>query len=309
MKRYSTQLKTVLEDGKLTLIIRAVLVAVSTIAVITVHETVHLLVGRMADIPAVFTNLTAAGLPKGSDVHQYGPAQLALMNGIAPLLTVVFGFFVYYVLANRRATLGHVRYFFTWWAIFGIPYLGLQMIIIIHPVDYSGNGADSAAVAGYLHLSLLVRAIICLAGFLYYMMSAVWVLGAISAADRDIVPSESGLAVPLWRQMSGWLLIAVAVFSTIWLAVRALHDIPYGPLFLVFGGWGIGTAFLTSWKSSAVKTMWKHWMLPGILGMLALIPLGYDYASMWLLILPPLVAATMFAAHDAFALRTRIGAR
>ncbi len=92
---------TALIDGKLTLITRAVLVAASTIAIITLHETLHLLVGRLAGIPAVFTGLTSAGLPKGIDAHQYGPTQLTLMNGIAPLLTVVFGFVVYYALAKR----------------------------------------------------------------------------------------------------------------------------------------------------------------------------------------------------------------
>ncbi|MGH8292883.1 MAG: hypothetical protein ACRESA_05365 [Gammaproteobacteria bacterium] len=300
---------TALIDGKLTLITRAVLVAASTIAIITLHETLHLLVGRLAGIPAVFTGLTSAGLPKGIDAHQYGPTQLALMNGIAPLLTVVFGFVVYYALAKRRVILGHLRYFFAWWAIFGIPYLGLQLMLATEQVDYSGNGADSAAIAGYLHLSIPLRAIICLAGFLYYMMSAVWVLGAIRAADRDVLPGGSSMAIAWWRHLLGWLLIAVAIASAVFFAAQALDGIRNGLLFVAwFGWWAAGTALLTPWKSFVARAIGKHWLLPGIIGMLVLIPLGYigkgnDYASIWLVILPPLIAATLFAARDVTALR------
>lgn len=289
-------------------IVRSVLVAASVIVIISLHESMHLLVGRLAGIPAVFTGLTSAGLPKSINPHLFGPTQLALMNGIAPLFTVVFGFVVYYLLRRRPAVLGAVRYFFTWWAIFGIPYLGVQMILCVQPSDYSGNGADSAAVAGYLNLPMLVRAIICLVGYVYYMVSAVWVTGATLAANRDVQPQDSGLTIVWWRQFLGWLLIALALITAIWLALRALHGNPYGPIFLVWTAWAIGTALLTPWKSYAARTMLKHWLLPGILGMLALIPLGLigggnDYASIWFIISPPLVAATLFATRDINALR------
>jgi hypothetical protein len=311
MNQHTTMLQgePVLTDTKWNVVTRAVLVAFSAIVIITLHETIHLLVGRMAGIPAVFTGLTSAGLPKNVDPGQYGPAQLALMNGIAPLLTVVFGFVIYYLLARKQAVLRHLRYFFTWWAIFGIPYLGVQMIIIIQHSDYSGNGADSAAVAGYLHLSILLRALICLAGFLYYMVSAIWVLGAIRAADRDVLPGGSSLAIAWWRQLLGWILIAVAIASAVAIGVRALYGIVYGPLFLVFSSWATGTALLTPWRSFVAMAMWKRWLLPGIIGLLALIPLGFiggsnDYADMWLPILPPLIAATLFATREVTGLST-----
>ena len=301
-------IETALSRTALDVLFKALLVALSIFVIVTLHETIHLVVGRLAGIPAIFTGLTSAGLPKTVNPLQYGPTQLALMNGIAPLLTVVFGFVVYYLLQHRPAALGTVRYFFTWWAIFGIPYLGVQMIICIQPSNYSGNGADSAAVAGYLNLPMLVRAIICLAGYVYYMVSAIWVTGAIRAADWDIQPQKSGLAIPGWRQLLGWLLIALAFISAIWLALRALRGNTYGPIFLVWSAWALGTAFLTPWRSYTTRTMFKHWLLPGILGMLALIPLGLigkgnDYASIWFILSPPLVAATLFAARDINALR------
>ncbi|MEO7207273.1 MAG: hypothetical protein ABI145_10920 [Steroidobacteraceae bacterium] len=281
-------------------ITRSVLVAVCIFAILSLHELVHLLVGRMARIPAVFTNLTAVGLPTDIDTQQYGPTQLALMNGIAPLLTVVFGFTVYFLLVRRQAALSRVRYFFTWCAIFGVPYLGVQMMIIIQHPDYSGNGADSAAVAGYLHLCMLIRVIICLVGFLYYTASSIWVLRVIRAADPEVLPCRASVAIALWRRLLGCLLIAVAIISAVFIALRALSGIGQGPVFLVFGGWGFGSALLVPWKSFAAKTVFRHWLLPGIVGTLALIPLSYvdkngnDYAAMWLIILPPVTAATLF---------------
>lgn len=282
-------------------IVRAVLVAASVIVIISLHESIHLVVGRLVGIPAVFTGMTSAGLPKNVNPLQYGPTQLALMNGIAPLLTVVFGFVVYYMLRRRPAALGALRYFFTWWAIYGIPYLGLQLMIVIYHTDYSGNGPDSAALAGYLHLSDPIRAVICLAGFLYYFAASLWVLRALRAADLDILPRSSGLTLAWWRRLSGIALIIVANGSAVFLASTAFFGQIHGlSLYLGILTWGLGTAALTPWKSSAVRTLFQHWLLPGILGMLALIPLGLigggnDYASIWLLILPPLVAAVMFA--------------
>lgn len=288
-------------EAVVNVIVRSILVAASVIVIIGLHESMHLLVGRLAGIPAVFTGLTSAGLPKSINPHLFGPTQLALMNGIAPLLTVVFGFVVYYLLRRRPAALGAVRYFFTWWAIYGIPYLGLQLMIVIYHTDYSGNGPDSAALAGYLHLSDPIRAVICLAGFLYYFAASLWVLKALRAADLDILPSGSGLALAWWRRLSGIALIIVANGSAVFLAASAFFGQIHGlPLYLGILTWGLGTAALTPWKSSAARTLFQHWLLPGILGMLALILLGLigdgnDYASIWLLIMPPLVAAIMFA--------------
>lgn len=291
-------------EAIVTAVVHAVLVAASVIVIISLHESIHLVIGRLAGIPAVFTGLTSAGLPKSINPHLYGPMPLALMNGIAPLLTVVFGFVVYDLLQRRPAALGAVRYFFTWWAIYGIPYLGLQLMIVIYHTDYSGNGPDSAALAGYLHLSDPIRAVICLVGFLYYFASALWVLNALRAADLEILPRGSGLALAWWRRLSGIALIIVANGSAVFLASTAFFGQIRGlPLYLGILTWGLGTAALTPWKSSAARTLFQHWLPPGILGMLALIPLGLigggnDYASIWLLILPPLTAAIMFATRE-----------
>lgn len=291
-------------DTSVDLIVRSALVAISTFGFITLHELAHLVVGRLGGIPAVFTSLTSAGIPSGTDASRYGALQLALMNGIAPLLTVIIGFAAFHLLARQRMTLKPGRYFFAWWAIFGIPYLGLQMMLIIQHVDYSGNGADSAAVAGYLHLSMPIRAFICGVGFLYYLASAAWVLGVIRTGSKESRGGDPGTGIAFWRYVPAVLLMITAIAGMTSYIANEAHGLNPG---FGFGGafiaWAAAAAILTAWKNPAVTSIAKRWLLPGIIGMLALIPLslistdGNDYASIWLPILPPIFAAAMLASR------------
>lgn len=283
------------------IVARAALVAISVALFVTVHELAHLVVGRIAGIPAVFTSLTSAGVPKGT-AGLYPPLALALMNGIAPLFTVIVGFAIYRILVRWPRTFGWARYFLAWWAIFGIPYLGLQMMIAVTPVDYSGNGSDSAAVAGYFHVPISVRAIICVAGFLLYMVSAVWVLAVIRAVDPYVRAAHTATDVPPWRRVLGYILVLAAMAGIVTVAKRALYgEFPGAYMGAAFLGWAIAAAVLTRWHSQAARAVWIRWLLPEAIGMLALVPVGFigsgnDYASIWLPVIPPVMAAAMFAA-------------
>ena len=282
---------------------QSVVVALSIAAVISLHELIHFVVGRITGIPAVFTGLTSAGVPEGT-AALYPQSALALMNASAPLFTVIVGFGLYPALARWPEIFGRARYFFTWWAIFGIPYLGLQMMIIVNHVDSSGHGADSAAVAGYLHVPMSVRAIVCVMGFVLYMVSAVWVLGVIRAVDVDMQVAHTATNVCLWRRVLGGILIFGAIACAVTVARRALLGTFPGPYMVgAFLGWALAAAVLTPWRSPAARVVWTHWLLPGAIGMAALIPFGFiggvnDYASIWLPIIPPVVAAAMFASRD-----------
>ena len=279
------------------------IVALSIAAVISLHELMHFVVGRIAGIPAVFTGLTSAGVPEGS-AAMYPQSSLALMNVSAPLFTVIVGFALYRTLARWPEALGRARYFFTWWAIFGIPYLGLQMMIIVNYVDSSGHGADSAAVAGYLHVPMSVRAIICVMGFVLYMVSAVWVLGVIRAVDGDLQAAHAATNVCIWRRVLGGVLIFAAIACAVTVARRAiLGNFPGPYMGAAFLGWALAAAVLTPWRSPAARVVCAHWLLPGAIGMAALIPFGLigagnDYASIWLPMIPPVVGAAMFASRD-----------
>jgi len=290
------------------LIARSAIVATSMIACLTLHELIHLLVGRMGGIPAAFTGLTSAGIPRGIDPHRYGALPLALMNGIAPLMTVVIGFAACCLLSRRRAALNSVRYFFAWWAIFGIPYFGVQMMLIVQDADYSGNGADSAAVAGYLHLPLSARAVIAGLGFVYYLVSALWVLDVIQATDGEIRHGGEPLQVAFWRYVAGVLLTAAAIAGIVSYIARASNGMKPGPgLGGAFVAWTAAAVAATDWKNPAVRATAGRWLLPGVIGTLALIPLdfvgkhGNDYASIWLVVLPPVFATAMLAGLISFA--------
>lgn len=55
---------------------RAVIMAASIASAVLVHEWVHLVAGRLAGIPATFTGLTSAGIPR-ADVPLYSGWRLA----------------------------------------------------------------------------------------------------------------------------------------------------------------------------------------------------------------------------------------
>lgn len=286
---------------------RAILAAVSVASVVILHELVHFITGRMVGVPAMFTGLTSAGISH-SAVKLYAGWRLAVMNGSAPLFTVLAGFAAMYILRHGQHLPERARYFISWWAVFGIPYLGLQMMIVVASVDYSGNGVDSAAVAGFLHAGPLALAIVSVAGFLYFMGSSYWVLRAVQYAAGDRIESAAEESViSAWRYIAACLLILVAVSGSVRFALLAFgrNETELG-LLEAFAGWTVACALLARWQSPAARAVWSRWLIPGAIGMFALIPFGLighgnDFAQLWLFELPPVVAAAMLAGQTSFA--------
>ena len=164
---------------------------------------------------------------------------------------------------------------------FGIPNLGLQlMIIVVKPVDFSGNGADSAAVAGYLHVPALVLAAVCVVGFVYYMVSGRWVLQVMRAADPSM-PQAAVARVPAWRLAPGWVMIAAGIVSIVRFADWAIRSSISGPFIgEAMLAWTIACAILTRWKAPVARAVLARWLAPGVIGMLALFPLGFIVGAM-----------------------------
>lgn len=282
---------------------RAALAAVSVAAFVFAHELVHLFVGRLAGIPAAFTGLTSVGIPR-ADVHLYAEWRLALMNAGAPLFTVLTGFAALAVLPRLGRFPRWVRYFLSWWAIFGIPYLGLQAMIVVASVDFSGNGADSAAVAGYFHAGPLALAVVSTVGFLYFMGSSRWVVRAIQLVEDDGVhAAPCGAAVAPWRRFGGWLLVFIAIAAAVRFSALAYGVMPLPlPVLTVFACWSVACALRTRWRSPAARRVWGGWLIPGAIGMFALVPLGFvgggnDFAELWAFEMAPVFAATMLASR------------
>jgi hypothetical protein len=84
------------------------------------------------------------------------------MNGVAPVMTVLLGVLalgtVPYV--REKAPVA-VSASLAWWAIAGVPYLGLQLMTAARPVRLRGDGSDSAAGIGVF----LARGLWCEARF------------------------------------------------------------------------------------------------------------------------------------------------
>lgn len=197
-----------------------------------------------------------------------------------------------------------MRYFFSWWAAFGIPYLGLQlMIIVIKPVDFSGNGPDSAA-AGYFHVPAEALAAIRVIGFMYYMLSGRWVLQVMRAVDPRVLPQADVASVSAWRSALGWVMIAFGIVSIVRFADWAFQSHISGPFIgEAVLAWAIACAILTRWKTPAARGVWTRWLAPGIIGMLALVPLGFigggnDFVEIGIFVLSPVFAAAMFAGRE-----------
>ena len=285
--------------------LRAALVALSVASVLFLHECIHLAIGRLAGIPAAFTGLTSVGIPR-ADASLYAGWRLALMNGTAPLVTVLAGFVVLHLLARWQNGPERLRFFLSWWAIFGIPYLGLQLMIIVLPVDFSGNGVDSAAVAGYLNAQPWVLAVLSFAGFLWYVRAGRLVLHMIEIADRDAPKIGTDARIAAWRHVAAWGLLVIAFAGAMRFALEAFASrLPGGSLDLpaMLFGWSGACVLWTRWRSFAARGVWSGWLIPGAIGLLALVPLGFigggnDFAQLWLLELPPVFAATMLASDQ-----------
>ncbi|MFZ3353420.1 MAG: hypothetical protein WA268_21420 [Xanthobacteraceae bacterium] len=87
--------------SKFDLPLKALVAAVALVFSIEIHELVHLLTARLMGIPSRFLNLTAVGIPM-ADAAKYPPGELAVMNGSAPLFSiVVLGCGTYFWLKGR----------------------------------------------------------------------------------------------------------------------------------------------------------------------------------------------------------------
>lgn len=284
--------------------VRVLLVTVSVSLGVYVHESTHFIVGRLVGIPATFTGLTSVGIPQVA-VHLYAGWRLALMNGIAPLLSVVLGFVALAVVRRFRNLPYPLRFAVSWWAIFGIPYAGLQLMALVFPVDFSGNGADSAAVAGYFKIGPLALAILCFVGFAYYLWSSRPVRDAIQAVEHTFPRTANKAPIAPWRHAVAWFLVIIAVaaavrfaLSTYGLAASAVSL----ELLAICAGWSGACACWTRWRDPDACVFWSRWLIPGAISLIAMIPLGSigggnDFSQIWLIQLPPVFAATMLASR------------
>jgi hypothetical protein len=146
-------------------------------AFITAHELVHIAAGHALGIGGHFTSLTSADADPLRALRA-APAARAWMTGAAPVFTMLAGLGALAAAPAARArnqrTLAAVL---GWMAIFGISYVGVQLMTLAGPAGQNGTGVDTAEVlVGYLGIGHVARAALGLGG-VTLLLGAGFVLG------------------------------------------------------------------------------------------------------------------------------------
>jgi hypothetical protein len=266
------------------------------------HECFHLVVGRLAGLPCHFLSLTSVGVDP-SVAANASPSALALMNGVAPLATMLLGVLALVAVPALRPKAGAaVTAFIAWFAIFGVAYIGLQMMTTAGPARLRGNGSDFAAViGGYFGVPIVPRTAIAVAGLVIFMASGFYLSAAVSqggggSSRLTLGQHLHGLAA--WRGVAasvlGLNLIAISVRSAALLA----HG-NGGGMLLLFGDtwvWAALMALLVGWRAPGAREVRDRWIFPGLLtsaGLIAISLLTHldDFFIGGTTLIVPLIAA------------------
>jgi len=269
---------------------------------VTIHEFLHFAVARLLDVPANFLNLTAVGIPN-VDVDKYPSLHLFLMNGIAPIFSMLvlgaLGFL--YCIRKTPQQQGHLYYFVAWITALNVPYLGLQMILSSTRVRFNGTGNDFAAVLGYFEISMNTRIALSVLGYIVFLCLLIPLKNFIFHSHDTIttVPERS-----IFKRISGASFLLIGFFSVCignWLLSDGNS---LGMWLLMFGTLGsiaIAFAFLIPWRHEKVLSVSAKWLLPGIVGSLLLLPIGIidgnDYAIYWLVVTPIALGTVYFSSR------------
>jgi hypothetical protein len=273
------------------------------------HESFHLIVGRLCGLPGHFLSLTSVGVSP-SIAATARPSALALMNGVAPLATMVLGvaalFATPWLRRRRSAT---VTAFVAWCAIFAVPYIGLQTMTAALPAHLRGNGADSAAViGGYFGVPVGMRAVVSIVGLMLFMASGFFLGRAVSDDSGDALRCLTlrqhlrGLA--RWRvaaaSILGLLLVVMTVLGAFLLA-SSKHN-GFFSLLIAIWLWGAMMTLLVRWQAPGAREVRDQWIFPGLLASFGLLVIGLfthdDFLTLATIFVIPLIATAWVLTRD-----------
>jgi len=263
------------------------------------HELVHLLTGRALGIPSRFLNLTAAGVPK-LEAAQQSAANLAWMNGVAPAFSfLILGIGSYIWLRSRhRPPNALFQYWVSWLAIFNIPYLGLQMMFMGTRARSNGTGNDFATVFDFLGVSPTMRAALGVCGFVVFIVLNVPIGSIISAwSFRGRGSQQQSDRVSNLR----WVIATIILAIGFALAIYAVPYLENQGMLMITGDFlliSLAMAILVPWKTIWARTLLNDWLVPGLLGTLALVPFGMegnDFMTLWVFVLPMVTTSIFFS--------------
>jgi hypothetical protein len=274
------------------------------------HECFHLIVGRLCGLPAHFLNLTSVGVDP-LIAGNARPSALALMNGVAPVTTMLLGVVALSVTPGlRRRGFVALASFVAWCAIFAVPYIGLQLMTTALPIRLRGNGADSAAViGGYFGASIGLRTAISILGLLIFMASS-FVLGRAVSDDPGDAQSRLTLRQHL-RGLSLWRVIAASAFGLLLtgMAVRGAFLLAHGEdggffsLLIAIWLWSAMMTLLVRWRAPGAREVRDQWIFPGVLASLGMLAISLltrldDFFASATLFVIPLIATAWVQMRD-----------
>jgi hypothetical protein len=284
---------------------RATVCLVTIMGAVTLHELIHIVVGHALGIGGHFTGLTSADADPASAAQATAGAR-AWMAGAAPLFTALTGVAAL-LLAPRARRQGYrgLATVLGWIAIFGIPYIGVQLMTLGGPA----RGVDTAAVlVEYFGIAGMPRVALAVGGVVFLLMAGSC-LGAalgdsqpakpaglpavaeISAVRRTIADALAAVSVGLIALGGGWLM-------------RHGHGNPMGPFLLADILWGAGMLIKAPWQRPGPRFVWDVWLAPAIaaMGLLTLLGIVWpsDYTAAGLFFLPQLATAAYAARHRIF---------
>lgn len=264
------------------------------------------MVGRLLGLPSRFLNFTAVGMSKAESALSH-PMDLALMNGVAPVFSfLILGIGSYIWLRSKSAPRRPgIRYFITWLAVFNLPYLGLQMIVMGTASKPNGTGNDFATVFEFFGLHVAGRATLAIAGYIVFILLQI-PLSKILYVELHVDPTAESKFFREWTLRNS--LTGLFAFSGILLAVLGNYELVLGSgprmiwIMLEFVAWGISASLFVRWRSALGQALYKDWIIPGLLATIALVPIGLegnDYLTLWLFALPMICGAAAFKMMNA----------
>jgi hypothetical protein len=284
---------------------RAALCLVTTMAFITAHELVHIGVGHEFGIGGHFTSLTSADAdPERARAATAGAR--AWMAGAGPLFTSVTAFGALFAAPwARRRQYRSVATVLGWIAIFGIPYMGVQLMTLAGPAA----GVDTAAVlVGYFGIAGKSRAMLAVGGVVFTIASGFLLGGALGdrhPASSAALAAGTGLSAP--RRIVGIAFPTLSVCSIAAgaaLLARPGRGNPMAAFLLADLLWAIGMLIVTPWWHPGPRFVRDVWLTPAIAAMALLTVVGIvfpsDYAAAGLFFLPQLATAAYAARKQEF---------
>jgi hypothetical protein len=269
-----------------------------------IHELGHLAGGRLVGLRASFLNPTAVRLsgPLPADASR---SDFTFMTAAGPLVTLILTIVSFALVAGAGRRLhSAVKRFLTWWAISGVSYVGIHLILAGYPVRTPyGRGDDFAVLAGYWHIPDAALAIAATAGVAICWVGGLWLRTPIGATDGPQLVARRGADLPRtlvagWRRLAALEMFVVAAGFAIYGGVLVLSGNASGVDVLLLAAivsWALVVLLIVPWRAPGAAMVVRRWALPGVatyLGALVVDGIAHgDYATPLWLMLPTVLTA------------------